>query len=191
MMSFKKKRMLLHCCCAPCGTHPIRLLQKNFNVVPYFYNPNIHPKDEYEMRRNEMKTLMDRWHFSLIEDIYDINHWFERIKGYENEPEGGERCALCYRIRLKRTALYARENGFDYFATTLSISPHKKAAMINVIGKELEKKYNVQYYEADFKKKNGFKISCQISKEEGLYRQRYCGCIFSQKEFKKKEMRRD
>lgn len=178
--------MLLHCCCAPCSTYPIRMLQNDFHVTAYFYNPNIHPKDEYELRRNEMKTLMDKWHLTLIEDIYDADSWFESIKGHEDESEGRERCTLCYRMRLKKTASHARENGFDYFTTTLSVSPHKKAAVINAIGKELQRKYGVLFYEADFKKKDGFKISCQMSEEEGLYRQYYCGCIFSQKEKGKK-----
>ena len=177
-----KKRLLLHCCCAPCGTHPVRVLENDFEVVPYFYNPNIHPETEYKKRLRELRTLMDKWHFTLIEDVYNVDSWFERIKGHEDDLEGEERCEICYQIRLGKTAAYAREYQFDCFATTLSISPLKKASIINAFGKELEKKYNLQFYEADFKKKGGFKISCELSKKEGLYRQHYCGCIFSQKE---------
>lgn len=184
MNQVKKKKMLLHCCCAPCGTHPIRMLQNEFDVTAFFYNPNIHPEKEYEQRFLELNTLMKKWRIPMIADNYDIDRWFALVKGFEKEAEGGRRCAICYEIRLLKTAQIASENGFDCFATTLSVSPHKKAVVINSIGKKLEKQLGVTFLDVDFKKKDGFKISCQLSKEEVLYRQHYCGCIFSQRDQK-------
>jgi len=189
--SVKKNKMLLHCCCAPCSTHPIRMLQNEFEVTAFFYNPNIHPEKEYRQRLFEMKMLMEKWGIPMIIDNYDVDQWFDSVKGFEEEAEGGKRCAICYEFRLLKTVQVANENGFDYFATTLSVSPHKKADIINAIGKKLEKQYGVPFYAADFKKKDGFKIGCEISREEGLYRQHYCGCVFSQRESKNREKRHD
>jgi predicted adenine nucleotide alpha hydrolase (AANH) superfamily ATPase len=160
------------------------MLQHEFDVTAFFYNPNIHPEEEYEQRLLEMKILMDKWRIPMIQDQYDSDRWFDSVRGLEEEPEGGKRCAICYEFRLLKTVQIADIKGFDLFATTLSISPHKKADVINAIGKKLEKGYGVAFYDADFKKKDGFKISCQISRDEGLYRQHYCGCIFSQRDSK-------
>jgi len=177
-----KPGFLLHCCCAPCSTYPLRILRKDFKVTAFFYNPNIHPPKEYIARKEEMESFAARWGVPLIVGEYDVKEWFRRVKRYENEPEGGARCEICYRMRLEKTVKLAREKGIPFFGTTLTISPHKKAVVINRIGKELEEIWGVNFYEADFKKKDGFKISCQISREEGLYRQDYCGCIFSLRE---------
>ena len=177
-----KPGFLLHCCCAPCSTYPLRILREDFNVTAFFYNPNIHPRKEYIARKEEMESFAARWGVPLIVGEYDVKEWFRRVKGYEDEPEGGARCEICYRMRLEKTVKLAREKGIPFFGTTLTISPHKKAVVINRIGKELGEIWGVNFYEADFKKKDGFKISCQISREEGLYRQDYCGCIFSLRE---------
>ena len=160
------------------------MLQNEFDVTAFFYNPNIHPEKEYQQRLIEMKTLMEKWRIPMITDNYDVDRWFDSVKGFEREAEGGKRCVICYELRLLKTAQISCENRFDCFATTLSVSPHKKVDVINAIGKKLEKKYGVIFYDADFKKKDGFKISCQLSQEEGLYRQHYCGCVFSQRDSK-------
>jgi len=179
----KKSRQsfLLHCCCAPCTTHPIRVLRDEFDVTAFFYNPNIHPVEEYRLRQDELKRLAEKWEFSLILGKYAVDEWFRKVKGYEENPEGGLRCEICYRLRLEKTAQAAKKRGIQFFGTTLSVSPHKKADVINRIGKELEGKWDVRFYEADFKKRDGFKISCRLSEEEGLYRQDYCGCTFSRR----------
>lgn len=174
-MIMPKPKLLLHVCCAPCSTHVIETLKEDFDIVAYFYNPNIHPEEEYELRRENLKKL----DVNLIEGRYDTAAWFEATKDYENELEGGARCELCYRLRMEEAARFAKENKFNYFATTLTISPHKSARVINSIGEELSKKYGVKFYSADFKKKNGFKKSVELSRKHGLYRQSYCGCVFS------------
>ena len=176
-----RQTFLLHSCCAPCITHPIQHLRDEFHVTAFFYNPNIHPREEYAARRDEAERLAEKWSFPFLLGEYDVDEWFERVKGYEEESEGEFRCEICYRMRLEKTVQMAKSREFAFFGTTLSISPHKKATVINRIGKELEKVYGIEYYEADFKKKDGFKISCRISDEEGLYRQSYCGCVFSRR----------
>jgi len=160
----KKSRQsfLLHCCCAPCTTHPIRVLRDEFDVTAFFYNPNIHPVEEYRLRQDELKRLAEKWEFSLILGKYAVDEWFRKVKGYEENPEGGLRCEICYRLRLEKTAQAAKKRGIQFFGTTLSVSPHKKADVINRIGKELEGKWDVRFYEADFKKRDGFKISCRF-----------------------------
>ncbi|MFH1773410.1 MAG: epoxyqueuosine reductase QueH [Methanobacteriota archaeon] len=170
----EKPKLLLHVCCAPCSTHVIETL-KEFDIVAYFYNPNIHPAEEYKLRLKNLKKLG----VTFVEGKYDVDAWFRATRGYENEPEGGARCEICYRLRMGETAMFAKKKGYDYFATTLTISPHKSARAINSIGEELSKKYGVKFYSADFKKKNGFKKSVELSKKYELYRQRYCGCVFS------------
>lgn len=180
-MSETKKRLLMHACCAPCVTHPIRVLSEAYRVAAYFYNPNIHPESEYEARKGEILRLGEKWGFEVIPDSYDKDAWFEAVRGLENEPEGGARCAVCYRFRLQKTAESARRKGFDLFTTTLSVSPLKKADLINAIGKEIQDETGTAFLVADFKKKDGFKMSCRYSREEGLYRQDYCGCIYSQR----------
>lgn len=181
MAEGSKPAFLLHCCCAPCSTHPIRMLQQTYAVTAFFYNPNIHPQDEYEKRQEEMEALARRWDVPLILGPYEIDDWFQAVKGYEEEPEGGARCAICYRMRMEKTARTAKDRGMGLFGTTLSVSPLKKVSLIHDIGKDIEAALGVIYHEADFKKQDGFKISCRLSREEGLYRQNYCGCVFSRR----------
>ncbi|MBN2029055.1 epoxyqueuosine reductase QueH [bacterium] len=179
MNADEKSTFLLHCCCASCSTYPLQILKKHFDLTVFFYNPNIHPQEEHALRKREMERLSNKWMFPYLAGSYDIDHWFSHIRGFETEPERGHRCEICYRLRLEETARLAKERGIAVFGTTLSISPHKNAETINRIGKAIEKKWGVRYYEADFKKKDGFKISCQISREEHLIRQNYCGCVHS------------
>ena len=172
---------MLHACCAPCMTHPYQTLFETFDVICYFYNPNIHPRKEYDAREEEIRGLAGRWNAPLIVGSNDLDEWMAAIRGHEDDEEGGERCAICYRFRLQKTAEMAKQEGCGFFTTTLSISPHKKADVINAIGREIAEAEGLTFYEADFKKKNGFRISSEISREEGLYRQNYCGCVFSQR----------
>ena len=174
-----KPRMLLHTCCAPCSTHVLELLREVFELTLYFYDPNIHPREEYEMRRDEMKGYAEKSSVAFVEGPYDVERWFELTKGHEADKEGSERCFLCYKVRLRESARFASENGFEYFGTVLSISPHKRADKINEIGLSLAAEYGISYLEADFKKKDGFKRSIVLSREHGLYRQDYCGCVYS------------
>jgi predicted adenine nucleotide alpha hydrolase (AANH) superfamily ATPase len=181
-----KPKLLLHICCAPCSTHVVEVLREDYDLTGYFYNPNIHPKTEYLKREEEMKRYAGKIGLDLVCAEYDDARWFEMVKGMEDVPEGGERCFLCYRMRLKKAAQYAAEHGYQLVATTLSISPHKNAVKINKIGPEVADNRGLQFYTADFKKKGGFERSVRMSKEAGLYRQSYCGCIFSQKKKKRR-----
>ena len=174
-----KPRMLLHTCCAPCSTHVLELLREMFALTLYFYDPNIHPREEYETRRDEMRGYAARSSVGFVEGPYAVERWFELTKGHETDKEGSDRCFLCYELRLRESARFARENGFEYFGTVLSISPHKRADKINEIGLSLAEEYRINYLEADFKKKDGFKRSIVLSREHGLYRQDYCGCVYS------------
>lgn len=177
-----KDLMLLHICCAPCSTYVLEVLRADYNVTGFFYNPNIHPENEYQKRKNEAKRYTHDTGIKLVCGEYEDKRWFDIVKGLEDEPEGGERCSLCFRMRLSETAKYASENGYNIIATTLSISPHKNASLINQIGNEITEEYKLEFYSADFKKRGGFEKSIKMSKEFGLYRQSYCGCIFSKKE---------
>lgn len=176
-----KPKLLLHSCCAPCSTSVLERLKDNFDISIYYYNPNIHPKEEYDIRLDELREYVKRYNISLVESVYDSQVFFEMAKGLENEPERGKRCYECYKLRMEETAIKAKELSFDYFTTVLSISPHKNAEWINEIGENLESIYKVKYLYADFKKDNGFKKSVELSNENNLYRQDYCGCIFSKK----------
>ena len=174
-------KILLNVCCAPDATHTINALREaGYEPVTFFYNPNIHPRDEYFKRVEDMKKLAAIKNTKDHEDVpYDIVEWFVICKPLANEPERGKRCEVCFRMRMDKTAQKAKETGFEIFATTLTISPHKDTALINRLGKEAAEKYGVKYYESDFKKKDGFKKSIALSKEYGLYRQDYCGCSYS------------
>jgi len=174
-------RMLLHTCCAPCSAHVLDLLRDVFKLTLYFYDPNIHPREEYEKRRDEMRAYAEKSSIDFVEGPYDVKRWFEMTAGHGDEKEGGGRCFVCYEMRLREAASFARYGGFDYFATVLSISPHKKAEKINEIGISLAKEYGIRFLEADFKKKDGFKKSIALTKEHGLYRQDYCGCLYSRR----------
>lgn len=180
-MSKDRPKLLLHICCGPCATHVIELLRPQYDLTGYFYNPNVHPEEEYGRRLEAMEGYARRIGLPFIVEEYDPDNWFTQVRGLEQEPEGGKRCEVCFRMRLERVADYASQHGFPYFATTLSISPHKSAQTINRIGTELAERHGLRFHAADFKQEDGFKISCQMSKELGLYRQNYCGCVFSQR----------
>ena len=174
------QKILLHSCCAPCTTFSsLDLVEKEFKPTLFFYNPNIHPQAEYEKRVEEIKKLAEIQNFNLVIGDYEIDNWMEMMRGFENEPEGGERCLKCYEMRLKKAAEYARENGIELITTTLTISPHKKADVINQIGQDVCKKFGIKYWDSNFKKQDGYKKSCELSEEYGFYRQDYCGCVYS------------
>ncbi|WP_373897886.1 epoxyqueuosine reductase QueH [Haloimpatiens sp. FM7315] len=179
----KVPRLLLHSCCAPCSSYVIEYLSKYFYITVFYYNPNIYPRDEYIKRVHEQKEFIKgfktKYKVEFIEGNYDVDKFFEMARGMENIKEGGERCFKCYKMRLLETAKLARKLGFDYFTTTLSISPYKNAEKLNEIGKEIEDEYEINYLYSDFKKKNGYKRSIELSKEYNLYRQDYCGCVYS------------
>lgn len=179
-------RLFLHSCCAPCSSYVLEYLSSYFQITDFFYNPNISPKEEYVKRAEELKHLIDEMPFVhkpvFLEGDYCPEEFFKMAKGLEKVPEGGERCFRCYRMRMEEAARLAAEGGYDYFTTTLSISPLKNAQKINEIGEELEKIYGVKHLPSDFKKKNGYKRSTELSGEYGLYRQNYCGCVFSKRE---------
>ena len=175
------KRILLHSCCAPCSAYVIQELIKEYKVTLFYFNPNIFPEEEYQRRFREAQKYLEKIKVDLIEGEYDHQAWLEKVKGHEQEPEKGKRCHICYKYRLEKTALEAQKLSFNTFCSTLSISPHKDAEMINQIGLELAKKYGIEYLESDWKKQEGFKKACDISKSEGFYRQEYCGCEFSRK----------
>jgi len=182
----KKPTLLLHCCCAPCSSYVLETINKYFDITVLYYNPNISPVEEFNKRYNELKKLVKETNLEnkikFLEVEYNNEEFEEIAKGLENEPEGGARCTKCYYLRLEMTAKIAKEHNFDYFTTTLSISPYKDAEKLNKIGEVLEKKYNIKHLYADFKKKNGYKRSIELSKIYGLYRQDYCGCRFSKEE---------
>ena len=173
-------KVLLHDCCAPCGAQVIQELQKDGHEVSvYFFNPNIYPEEEYLVRFEEMKKYCKKNKVQLIVNQYDHDEWLDRVKGHETDKEGGERCKLCFMYRLSEVAQKAMEEGFESFATTLTISPHKNAEIINQIGHELADFYNLRFIDTVWRKNEGFKKSCKISEEEGFHRQDYCGCEYS------------
>ncbi|BCK00847.1 epoxyqueuosine reductase QueH [Anaerocolumna chitinilytica] len=175
--------LLLHSCCAPCSSYCLEYLTNYFHVTIYYYNPNISYKEEYDRRVQEqirlIKTMPVKYPISFLEGTYEPEVFYQIAKGLEDQPEGGERCFACYELRLLEAAKCAKENGFDYFTTTLSISPHKNAAKLNEIGEKTGSVYGVSYLNSDFKKRNGYKRSIELSKEYDLYRQDYCGCVYS------------
>lgn len=175
-------KLLLHVCCAPCSSYVLDYLSNYFDITVLYYNPNISPYDEYKKRLNEEIRLineMNKKNIKILECEYDNNIFEETVKGLEKIPEGGIRCYKCYQLRLEKTANIAKENNFDYFTTTLTISPLKNSQVLNKIGRELEEKYNIKYLYSDFKKKEGYKTSIILSKKYNLYRQNYCGCKYS------------
>ena len=176
-----KPTLLLHVCCIGCGAYVLELLKSEYDITLYFYNPNVEPRAEYDKRLQEAAKVAAQFGVKLIEEEYDNDHWHELIAGHEQDLERGERCHICYRARLEKTARYASEHNFNFFTTTLTISPHKDAEAINAIGAELGQKYGVEFLMRDFKKQDGFKKSAALSRELGLYRQNYCGCEFSRR----------
>lgn len=186
------KRLFLHACCAPCSSYCLELLRQFFSVTVFYYNPNITYEPEYRKRVEEEKRLIDTYNkfddgfeISYIDGDYEPARFLEAAKGLEDCPEGGERCKKCFRLRLEETARKAKEGKFDYFTTTLTISPLKNASLLNEIGEELAKEYGIRWMPSDFKKKDGYKRSIELSKEFDLYRQDYCGCAFSKAEREK------
>lgn len=178
-----QKEILLHSCCAPCTTFSsLDLVEREFKPTLFFYNPNIHPESEYLKRVVEIEKWAEVNGFDLILGEYDKENWFEMMKGLEQEPEGGERCKKCYEMRLKKAATVAKEKGIKLITTTLTISPHKKAEVINQIGQAICQEFGIEYWDSDFKKQDGYRKSCEISKENEFYRQDYCGCVFSMRE---------
>lgn len=182
------KTLLLHSCCAPCSSYVLEYLSEYFSITLFYYNPNIYPSEEYEKRVDEQENLIKEINkkiknkISFIEGKYDSHRFYEMARGLEDVKEGGERCFKCYELRLREAALLAKQLKFDYFTTTLSISPMKNARKLNEIGERLAAEYNITHLTSDFKKKNGYKRSIELSKEYNLYRQDYCGCVFSARE---------
>ena len=178
-------KLLLHACCAPCSSAVLERLSSYFQITIFYYNPNITEEDEYQKRIQELKRFVSmyqtKYKIDILEGKYEPEKWWEISKGLENEPERGKRCYKCYELRLEETAKVAEEFNFPYFCTTLTLSPHKNANWINEIGEKLDQNYKPHYLYSDFKKKNGYKRSIELSKEYNLYRQDYCGCIFSKK----------
>ena len=182
----EKQKILLHSCCAPCSTAVIERLKDEYDIVIFYYNPNIYPEEEYILRKQEeikyIKHLNDSnvdFSISMLDCDYESEKFYEATVGFENEREGGARCAICFKLRLEKTAQKAKELGFDIFGTTLTVSPHKNAELINSIGLALEKENGVRFLVSNFKKNNGYKRSVELSKENNIYRQNYCGCEFA------------
>ena len=175
------KKLLLHVCCAPCSTHVIETLKQDYDITMFFYNPNIEPMAEYGERLKTAEDFAQKLNLPLVVGDYDNIEWHSAVKGYEKDKEGGERCSICFKFRLEKTAQLARDNKFDLFTTTLTVSPYKNAEIINRIGKELENKYGVRLLESDFKSKGGYMHSIELSKKHNLYRQHYCGCLYSKR----------
>lgn len=176
-----KPKLLLQSCCAPCSTTVIERLMNFFDITIIYYNPNIEPLEEYEKRKQEQIKIINHYGIKYIDCDYDNDKFHDISKGLENVPEKGVRCHKCYRLRLEYTAKKAYENGFDFFGTTLTVSPYKLSNIINDIGIDLESIYNVKFLVSDFKKNNGYKRSIELSNKYNLYRQNYCGCIYSRK----------
>lgn len=182
--------LLLHSCCAPCSSYTLEYLSQYFKITVFYYNPNIYPPEEYYKRVEEQKRFISelpvKHSVEFVEGAYDPAVFYEIARGLEHVPEGGERCFRCYELRLREAARLARDGGFDYFTTTLTISPLKNAKKLNEIGEVLAGEYGVTHLPSDFKKKNGYKRSVELSSQYGLYRQNYCGCVFSKKESEKR-----
>lgn len=186
--------LLLHACCAPCSSHCLEYLSKYFRITVFYYNPNISPKEEYTLRIEEIKRFVQEFksenEITLIEGKYEPERFFQVVKGLEQEPEGGKRCEQCFKLRLSEAAKLAKELNADYYTTTLSISPLKNAELLNKIGKEEGDAIGVTHLPSDFKKKGGHARSIELSKEYNLYRQNFCGCVYSLQEAKAREAKR-
>lgn len=189
----KTPKLLLHSCCAPCSSYVLEYLSDYFEITVFYYNPNVFPESEYTKRILEQQMLIHEMKakhpISFIAGSYDRGRFLEMAAGLEHLPEGGERCFRCYELRLEEAAKFAKDGGFDYFTTTLSISPMKNADKLNEIGNKVGEQYGVSYLQSDFKKKNGYKRSIELSKEFDLYRQDYCGCEFSFRDRQKEKKR--
>ena len=180
-----RPRLALHACCAPCSSAVLERLNEAFEIELFYYNPNIAPEEEFRRRAEEQRRLaaqMPLRSVRVTEGPYEAERFYELVRGYEGDPEGGARCAICFEMRLRKTAEFAREIGADYFTTTLSISPLKDAQLLNELGARIAAETGVRYLHSDFKKKDGYRRSCALSEAYGLYRQDYCGCVFSRRE---------
>ena len=179
-----KPKLLLHACCGPCSSYVVEYLSNYFDITIYYYNPNTYPEAEFSRRLDELNKFINNFNnkIKVIEENYNPTEFYNNIKGLEHLGEKSRRCYNCYKLRMNKAAMYAKENNFDYFTTTLSISPYKNANWINEIGSKLENKIGIKYLYSDFKKKDGYKRSLELSKEYGLYRQEYCGCVYSKQE---------
>ena len=175
----RRPRLLLQSCCGPCSSYVLEYLTKFFDITLLFYGPNIQPREEYELRLEHQRRVLEHIPVKIMECDYDGEAFNEAVRGLESEPEGGARCTECFRLRIERTAALAAEHNFDWYCTTLSVSPHKDAQRINALGQELGEKYGVKWLPSDFKKRGGYQRSIVLSKEMGLYRQEYCGCAYS------------
>ena len=178
-----KPRLLLHSCCAPCSSYVITYLYDYFDITILYYNPNIYPYEEYKKRKDEQIRLISNFKgVKIIDCDYDNDIYNEVIKGLENEPERGSSCTKCFYLRLNKTGEIAKKNNFEYFGTTLTVSPYKNAKLLNEIGEDISKKYDIKWLYSDFKKNDGYKKSIELSKKYDLYRQDYCGCIYSKRD---------
>ena len=178
-----KPKLLLHSCCAPCSSYVITYLYDYFDITILYYNPNIYPYEEYKKRKDEQIRLISNFKgVKIIDCDYDNDIYNEVIKGLENEPERGSRCTKCFYLRLDKTGEIAKKNNFEYFGTTLTVSPYKNAKLLNEIGEDISKKYDIKWLYSDFKKDDGYKKSIELSKKYDLYRQDYCGCIYSKRD---------
>lgn len=189
-----RPRLLLQACCAPCSSYVLEYLAELFEITLFFYNPNISPEKEFTFRLAELERFTSAAGYrdiAVTAPPYDADEFYSRVRGMEDLPEGGERCRICYELRLRKTAEEAKSGEYDYFCTTLSISPYKNAAWLNEIGLALEDEFGVKWLLSDFKKKNGYKRSIELSKEYGLYRQDYCGCVYSKKEAEQRRKDRE
>lgn len=178
--------LFLHSCCAPCSSYVLEYLSRYFSITVFYYNPNISPASEYEERAREVERLIRELPaenpIRLEVGTYEPERFYEAVKGHETDPEGGDRCGLCFALRLEEAARLAARGGFDWFTTTLTISPLKNAPLLNAIGEEMGEKYGVKFLNSDFKKRDGYKRSIELSAQYHLYRQNYCGCVFSKRE---------
>lgn len=176
------KKILLHICCGPCALYVFEKLKKEYNVTGFFYNPNIHPKSEYDFRKDELKRLAEAYKWDIVYADYDMKDWFAFIEGYENEPEKGKRCSLCFNFRLQKTFRYAKKENFGLIASTLSISPHKNTDQINNEGFKLSEGFGIEFLGESFKKNNGYNIGREMGRKINVKRQNYCGCTYSKVE---------
>lgn len=181
----KYPKLLLHSCCAPCSSYVLEFLGEYFDIEVFFFNPNIYPEAEYKKRLEEQIRLIEEMEldYKVVSTEHESHTFYDAVKGYEKLGEGSKRCHRCFELRLDRTARHAKSMGFDYFTTTLTISPLKNATKINEIGEKLGEKYDIKFLHSDFKKNDGYKRSVELSKEYNLYRQNYCGCVFSKQEY--------
>ena len=182
-----KKKLLLHVCCASCAVYVYQKLAGDYDVTCFFYNPNIQPLSEYESRKKELERIVavNRW--DVVYADYDMTQWFQRVKGHEKAPERGERCSICFHMRLEKTFAYAKTNGFDIVTSTLSISPYKVTRQINAEGEKLSRTFGIEFLPENFKKQGGYNIGKKMAMEMGIKHQNYCGCLYSKEEKRTKK----